>query len=766
MTTVLTYIKVDGAQEQAEFKDDVVGIDLSGLTITNINLSPLASCTSLQTLKLENNQIQTIDLSPLSSCTHLEQLNIRRNRLKTIDLSPLAPCTRIRSLLLEWNWLKTIDLSPLSSFIGLSALTLSGNPLQTIDLSPLASCAVPIHLILIVPSLPSIDMTPIAGPARFTIHHNSIKYSWLRKRRKIEIAIVGKKDYVPEDSEIEYNRPQAINTWSFLYHAAEQHKTDWRVQQDILCAMGLGRYGFIDCDLSDLLLSVPADAPIEVAREKVAESLIEKIVGAVDNEGTTTGLNIGELSSQHAEMAKIADDIIELREAEMQRVRVEMRDDKVDLRELWLTAYGYEVLTALGMRVTTDLEGLQRIKAALAELGYEPKVGTYTESGVPMSNKLKKAILWIAQNRGRRWSEIGAQSLDVQSLDTRIIAPRTPFRVRELKLSPADSRPSGHTLRILEVDYLTVEDLQLAIDAYRDALCRCEIPVLHINFAHQTRDYKGVTTHVAVEPIDLSPLESVPGLCELVLFDLGATQIDLSAISALIDLERFRINGPPGGGLQSIDLSPFRVCKKLTHFTIRNYEKSKLSYLDLTPLSGCEALETFSLSDCSIESIDLSPIAKSSFKCLELDYMELKKIDLSPLRTSSLESLELTHNELTEIDLSVIDVGRLKAFRAYDNRLTEIDLAPLCNSELLEKLCLDNNYLTTIDLTPLAGKHRLRTVELTKNQISTIDITPLTSCENLETLFVDEGVKLISGQGDSLPPALEDKIVFCPVHKH
>jgi hypothetical protein len=359
-----------------------------------------------------------------------------------------------------------------------------------------------------------------------------------------------------------------------------------------------------------------------------------------------------------------------------------------------------------------------------------------------------------------------ALCLDVHSLDRRNIAPRASFRVKELKLSPSDSRLGDGTTRILDVDYLTVEDLQLAIDTYRDALSGREIHVLNINFEHQTRDYKGVTTHVAVEPIDLSPLESVPGLCELVLHDLPGAQIDLSAISALSDLERFRINGPRGGGLHSIDLSPFRACKKLTHFEMHNFEKSKLSCLDLTPLSGCEALETFSLSHCSIESIDLSPIAKSSFRCLELEHMELKRIDLSPLRTSSLESLELTYNKLTEIDLSVIDVGWLRAFRAYGNSLTKIDLAPLSNSRLLEKLCLDDNSLTTIDLAPLAGKHTLRTVELAKNQIGIIDITPLASCENLEALFVDDGVKLISGQGDSLPLALENKIVFCPVRKH
>ena len=43
---------------------------------------------------------------------------------------------------------------------------------------------------------------------------------------------------------------------------------------------------------------------------------------------------------------------------------------------------------------------------ALAELGFELKTGETSVAGVQMSQDLKQAIWWIAENRGRPWSEI------------------------------------------------------------------------------------------------------------------------------------------------------------------------------------------------------------------------------------------------------------------------------------------------------------------------------------------------------------------------
>jgi hypothetical protein len=88
---------------------------------------------------------------------------------------------------------------------------------------------------------------------------------------------------------------------------------------------------------------------------------------------------------------------------EIQRTRIGVRANEVDLGALWLTAYDYDILTALDMRLKTDLDGLEQVKTAFSRLGFELKFEKLSQSGVYMSNKLKEAILWIAENRGRMW---------------------------------------------------------------------------------------------------------------------------------------------------------------------------------------------------------------------------------------------------------------------------------------------------------------------------------------------------------------------------
>ena len=134
--------------------------------------------------------------------------------------------------------------------------------------------------------------------------------------------------------------------------------------------------------------------------------LLIEITKAIDEGRTTTGLKLEEIITRHIEIAKRTKRITKLREREIQEVRVGVKADRVDLRELWCTAFGYEILSAFDMKLTTDKEGLARIKIVLGELGFRVKTGRTSVSGVKMSDKLKKAIWWIVENRGRPWSEI------------------------------------------------------------------------------------------------------------------------------------------------------------------------------------------------------------------------------------------------------------------------------------------------------------------------------------------------------------------------
>jgi hypothetical protein len=195
-----------------------------------------------------------------------------------------------------------------------------------------------------------------------------------------------------------------------LHKVAKLFGKDRQIQQDILYALGLNDYGFIDSDLSDTFLAIAADTPIDQAREQVRKQLLTEIIRAIDDDRATTGLKPMDLVDKHEEIAVRNQQIVELRKAEMQEVVIgvnrKRKRNSVDLSGLALTAYGYETLASLGMRLKTNLDGLEQIKGVFAGLGFDLKTGEDVASAVKMSKEQKISILWIIQNTGRDWSNI------------------------------------------------------------------------------------------------------------------------------------------------------------------------------------------------------------------------------------------------------------------------------------------------------------------------------------------------------------------------
>ncbi|MFX1272906.1 MAG: leucine-rich repeat domain-containing protein [Promethearchaeota archaeon] len=165
MSIKLKVRTIDGSQGYMEFKDpkSILISFIERRDIVDIDLSPLASNSSLRSFMLTYNALQSIDLSPLSTCKGLESVSLWKNKLKRIDLSPLGKCKKLSELRLDGNQLKKIDLSPLSSNKKLEKLNLSENRLKEIDLSPLSSCTELKVLNLDDNQLRSIDLSPLSS---------------------------------------------------------------------------------------------------------------------------------------------------------------------------------------------------------------------------------------------------------------------------------------------------------------------------------------------------------------------------------------------------------------------------------------------------------------------------------------------------------------------------------------------------------------------------------------------------------------------------
>ena len=132
-----------------------------GLGATNISdsdLSPLASLTSLRYLDLGDNQIS--DLSPLSALTSLRYLNLGDNQIS--DLSPLSALIDLRYLSLISNPLS--DLGPLSNLTNLEELEIAYCKVS--DVSPLAGL-VNLRVLIMHHNLTR-DFTPLSGLKNLT----------------------------------------------------------------------------------------------------------------------------------------------------------------------------------------------------------------------------------------------------------------------------------------------------------------------------------------------------------------------------------------------------------------------------------------------------------------------------------------------------------------------------------------------------------------------------------------------------------------------
>ena len=366
--------------------------------LKQIDLSPLASCTSLQRLFLSSNQLQTADLFPLSSCTDLRELDLDNNQLKKVDLSPLGSCPKLRQLLLHHNELETLDLLPLGSCVKLQQLLLGYNDWQSLDLSPLSSCQNLVKLTLYSFRMHTLDITPVMFCTMIKRYDTGIDGN-ARLTRWLDASLAPRRGF----GDVSYGPPSPVRSWAFLHNVAEAAEPGVRVSNDILRALCITQFGLLESYLLKDLLQIPAETAIDEARERVASIVAEKMGQQIDAGGTTIGLKLEEVMS-HSEIALRAAQVAELRRAEMQRVVVPLRGRTADLRPLWLTAYGFDLLSALGKRLKARGRSVKEVRTSLSKIGFELQTTDSEEWSAPleMSEEMKEYIWWIAEHRPGR----------------------------------------------------------------------------------------------------------------------------------------------------------------------------------------------------------------------------------------------------------------------------------------------------------------------------------------------------------------------------
>lgn len=384
MRIKLKYTTTKGKERTIKLEKNPIKIDLRDAGVTTIDLTPLQNCSTLQTLILSNNQLQHIDLSPLSSCSNLSEVYLDKNQLEDIVF---PSWNNLRVLNLQKNHLVNFDLRSLRDchFPKLKILNLVQNRIKSIDLIPLRFCEGSWQLEMGGSKGLKVDVTPVFDREDVGVVGFFPIYSWLPNRA----STIG----APR-----YSRPMQLYPWDFLYHVISEFPHDYRIQHDVFYALGLGDYGFVDRDLTELVLSLGPLTSTEDAREVIAKVLLQEIIQAVDNGGITTGLNLDALVLKHREIGERAKKIIEIRMRELERIRVSISREKIiDLRELAVTAYGFNILNALDTNLGfyIEIHAFKQIDDALSELGFKLKMGKTKQSGVKMSRELRKCIFWF-----------------------------------------------------------------------------------------------------------------------------------------------------------------------------------------------------------------------------------------------------------------------------------------------------------------------------------------------------------------------------------
>lgn len=383
---------------------NLVGLDLSLCYLEKIDLTPLGSCKNLRLLALRQNQLRNIDLSPLSSCAHLNNIDISGNQLQDINLNPLKASHNLGAIYLGFNQLRELDLAPLRKCIKLECLELDHNQLETIDLSPLAACRRISRLCLHDNPLRTVDITFLIFMNQQVWELESIKNASLQTFLTEETFRSHYDHYIPPG--VEYNVPNKLTDLemiSRLVRIVRRSEPSWKrilLTQSILSELGLGWLGILDNGIDTVLRMLVNSKDLENFKEKVVPVVLNLVREQIENAGSTIGLIVESMLISR-EFAEKIERVVELRERELEQTGIVTNGEDVDLTPLWLTAYGYEILTALHFGLKTNVDGLQLVESELRKLHIE--LGTEkSEKSQPatvISDDFRNYILSIVQSR-------------------------------------------------------------------------------------------------------------------------------------------------------------------------------------------------------------------------------------------------------------------------------------------------------------------------------------------------------------------------------
>ncbi len=140
----------------------------------------------------------------------------------------------------------------------------------------------------------------------------------------------------------------------------------YHLLQCLLSSLGMSWIGFLDGNpIKHLEYIVPRIGQL-FGPDEIQKYVTGNILQQIDTGGTTIGLDI-DTAKEHGEFAKRIKQVLAKRQSEISEVKVSIDHQSANLKNLWLTSYGFNVLNAVNAGISCNLESFHQLEKEFAK---------------------------------------------------------------------------------------------------------------------------------------------------------------------------------------------------------------------------------------------------------------------------------------------------------------------------------------------------------------------------------------------------------------
>ena len=341
----IKYWSPHGRQEETKFQCSHTKIDFVMRAAQRVDLSDVARCTDLEKLDLSHNMLEELDLTPVSGCALLEEINLQSNHLTKLDLWPLRANNKLVSIDVSENRLHGLDLTPIfldtKVRMDSSVVVSADNILRYV----FTRDELVQQFQLLRPDGANWAVPPVVIWNMYS--EMTKRYDWAHLKERI-VTVLQKMSPIQ---------------W-------------YGAQRGLLQGLDFSMLDGFDGDPRLLIDNAVSKMSFAEAQQAIFDSAVKLLEEQLQKDGPTLFLDIEDMRETSA--SKLIPLIVEKREDEVEKSTLLVKGSKVFLRPLWMTHYGFKILSASGMGLTTDLEGLETLRKRFDELELELRIQKVT----------------------------------------------------------------------------------------------------------------------------------------------------------------------------------------------------------------------------------------------------------------------------------------------------------------------------------------------------------------------------------------------------